>query len=135
ATRLLPRCLQSTKTSIQRECCAIKGANMSMESAAACDLQPVGALETCLLPTPAELIEELPVESMLAARISNQRNAVRNILTGEDDRLLVICGPCSLHDRDVALDYGRRLAALAEALSGRAVFVMRAYVEKPRTTV
>src|SRR5699024_10228715 len=72
---------------------------------------------------------------MLLARINHQRQAVRDILLGHDERLLVIAGPCSLHDRTVALDYGRRLAAMSEELGDKAFFVMRAYVEKPRTTV
>ena len=87
------------------------------------------------LPTPAGLRESLPVQPALAARIQAQRAAVRAVLDGTDDRLLVITGPCSLHDRESALDYGRRLAALNEELGDRLLIVMRAYVEKPRTTV
>ena len=87
------------------------------------------------LNTPAALREALPVSIDTAARIQNQRAAIRAVLSGEDDRLLVIAGPCSLHDRESALDYGRRLARVADELSDRLLVVMRAYVEKPRTTV
>ncbi|WP_353176460.1 3-deoxy-7-phosphoheptulonate synthase [Salinisphaera sp. T5B8] len=87
------------------------------------------------LSTPAALRKALPVSAQLAAQIERQRAAIRAVLRGEDDRLLVITGPCSLHDPQAALDYGRRLAALADELGDRLLIVMRAYVEKPRTTV
>lgn len=87
------------------------------------------------LTTPTALRDELPVSAALAERIQRQRAAVRAVLSGDDDRLLVIAGPCSLHDPESALEYGRRLAALADEYSDRLLIVMRAYVEKPRTTV
>lgn len=87
------------------------------------------------LPTPALLRERLPVDRALAEQIDRHRQTVRNILNGEDNRLLIITGPCSLHDPKSALEYGHRLAALAEQLRDKAFIVMRAYVEKPRTTV
>lgn len=87
------------------------------------------------LPTPATLRNRLPLAPTLASRIAQQRDAVRAILHGEDSRLLVIAGPCSLHDPAAALEYGERLAALAETLQDELLIVMRAYVEKPRTTV
>ena len=87
------------------------------------------------LSTPAALRKALPVSAPLAAQIQEHRAAIRAVLSGNDDRLLVITGPCSLHDPEAALDYGRRLAALADALGDRLLIVMRAYVEKPRTTV
>lgn len=90
---------------------------------------------TRLLPTPAALQAQLPLSPLAAARIAGQRAAVRDILAGRDRRLLAIVGPCSLHDVDAAQDYGRRLAALADELADSALIVMRAYVEKPRTTV
>lgn len=110
---------------------------MSQEAATVRNLSSAGSADArqTLLPTPAELAETLPVEPMLEARIAHQRAAVRDILSGRDDRFLVITGPCSLHDREAALDYGQRLAELAGELADDAVFVMRAYVEKPRTTV
>ena len=87
------------------------------------------------LPTPAALREALPLTPELTADIDRHRAAIRAILDGRDSRLLVITGPCSLHDTDSALEYGQRLAELAERVSDRLLLVMRAYVEKPRTTV
>lgn len=87
------------------------------------------------LPTPFEMRRGVYIDEALKARIEAQRDAVRAILEGRDDRLLVVIGPCSIHDRQSALDYARKLAALAPALEERMLLVMRVYVEKPRTTV
>ena len=87
------------------------------------------------LPTPSQLRETLPLSSMLRERIARQRQAIRDVLNGKDDRLLVITGPCSLHDSDAALEYAERLAQLSTQLGDQLLLVMRAYVEKPRTTV
>lgn len=87
------------------------------------------------LPGPATLRETLPLGPNLQQHIQDHRAGVRAILNGDDSRLLVITGPCSLHDADAALEYGRRLAALADRVGDRLLLVMRAYVEKPRTTV
>jgi 3-deoxy-7-phosphoheptulonate synthase len=87
------------------------------------------------LPSPAVLRERLPVNTALAAHIEQHRQTIRNILDGKDSRLLVITGPCSLHDPKSALEYGHRLAELAAQLGDKIFIVMRAYVEKPRTTV
>lgn len=87
------------------------------------------------LPSARELKQQLPLSSGLAARIEDHRRAVRAILTGEDSRLLVIVGPCSIHDPQSALEYASRLADLGAQVSDQLLIVMRAYVEKPRTTV
>lgn len=87
------------------------------------------------LPTAQELRRQLPVSAALEARIAASREAIRAILEGEDDRLLVVTGPCSVHDPAAALEYAERLAALNEAVGDRLLLVMRVYVEKPRTTV
>jgi len=87
------------------------------------------------LPSPAVLRQRLPLSDALAARVHADRNAIRAVLDGRDPRLLVIVGPCSLHDPVAALEYAERLAALAPELSDQLLLVMRAYVEKPRTTV
>ncbi|MGN8160618.1 3-deoxy-7-phosphoheptulonate synthase [Salinisphaera sp. SWV1] len=110
---------------------------MSRQHATACNLdaQATPAIAPTLVATPAELSEKLPIAPMLAARIGHQRDLIRDILAGRDDRLLIVAGPCSLHDRASALDYGARLAELAAECADDAVLVMRAYVEKPRTTV
>ncbi|MBO3276957.1 3-deoxy-7-phosphoheptulonate synthase [Pseudomonas schmalbachii] len=87
------------------------------------------------LPTPAELRQRLPLSAALAARVQHQRQAIRAVLDGRDPRLLVVVGPCSLHDPESALDYARHLAELAPQVDDQLLLVMRAYVEKPRTTV
>ncbi|WP_281687224.1 3-deoxy-7-phosphoheptulonate synthase [Pseudomonas citronellolis] len=87
------------------------------------------------LPSPAELRQRLPLSAALAERVQHDRQAIRAILDDRDPRLLVVVGPCSLHDADSALDYAERLAALAPEVSDQLLLVMRAYVEKPRTTV
>jgi 3-deoxy-7-phosphoheptulonate synthase len=87
------------------------------------------------LPTPAQLRRDFPVPEKLQGQIAGQRDAVRRILNGEDDRLLIVVGPCSIHDEVAALEYGARLAELAREVSDRFLLVMRAYLEKPRTTV
>lgn len=91
--------------------------------------------EASRLPTPAELCSQLPVSSQLATRLAAQREAVQRIVAGEDDRLLVVVGPCSIHDPEAALAYARRLAELTPRVADRLLPVMRVYVEKPRTTV
>ena len=87
-----------------------------------------------LLP-PAILLEELPLSEAAAVTVSRGRAEVARILRGEDDRLIVIAGPCSIHDPVAALDYGRRLHRLADELAADLRIVMRVYFEKPRTTV
>jgi 3-deoxy-7-phosphoheptulonate synthase len=87
-----------------------------------------------LLP-PAILLEELPLSDAAAITVSRAREEVARILRGEDDRLVVIVGPCSIHDPGAAVDYAQRLRRLAEELAGDLRIVMRVYFEKPRTTV
>ncbi|MDH4574192.1 3-deoxy-7-phosphoheptulonate synthase [Salinicola acroporae] len=87
------------------------------------------------LPSAYELRQRLPVSASLARQIADNRQAVRAILDGEDDRLLVVTGPCSVHDPVAALEYAERLAALDKVVGDRLLLVMRVYVEKPRTTV
>ena len=87
------------------------------------------------LPSPADLRQRLPLSAALAAQVHTQREAIRAVLDGSDPRLLVVVGPCSLHDPISALEYADRLAALAFDVSDQLLLVMRAYVEKPRTTI
>ena len=84
---------------------------------------------------PAILLEELPLPPPGATTVLRAREAIGRILDGEDDRLLVVVGPCSVHDSAAALDYGQRLARLAEELAPHLCVVMRVYFEKPRSTV
>ena len=87
-----------------------------------------------LLP-PAILLEELPVSETASQTVSRGREEVSKILWGEDDRLIVIVGPCSIHDPKAGMDYARRLRALADETAADLRLVMRVYFEKPRTTV
>ena len=87
------------------------------------------------LPTPHEVIEELPASAEQSAVVDRGRAEIRAVMDGVDDRLLVIVGPCSIHDPEAGLDYARRLAAVAQKHSSELLIVMRAYFEKPRTTV
>lgn len=88
-----------------------------------------------LLPAPDALAAELPRDEAMSRMITQSRTAIRAILDGRDPRLLVVVGPCSIHDPEAALDYAARLAAERRALSDRLEIVMRVYFEKPRTTV
>lgn len=87
------------------------------------------------LPAPATMLAELPLSERSAELVERSRGDVRDVVHGTDERLLVIVGPCSVHDPAAALDYARRLAPLAQQLSDDLVVVMRVYFEKPRTTV
>ncbi|WP_394559124.1 3-deoxy-7-phosphoheptulonate synthase [Aquipseudomonas alcaligenes] len=87
------------------------------------------------LPSPTDLRQRLPLSAALASQVQTQREAIRAVLDGSDPRLLVVVGPCSLHDPISALEYADRLAALAPEVSDQLLLVMRAYVEKPRTTI
>lgn len=87
------------------------------------------------LPTPLEIMAEQPLGALSAAVVGRGRDEARAIMDGVDDRLLVIVGPCSIHDPAAGLDYASRLSALAQDLSSDLLIVMRTYFEKPRTTV
>ena len=84
---------------------------------------------------PAHLLREYPATSTAVETTYNTRQAIHRILHGADDRLLVIVGPCSIHDYDAALEYASRLKAERERLAEDLLIVMRVYFEKPRTTV
>ncbi len=84
---------------------------------------------------PRDLLDQLPLGETRAALVQQSRDEVRNVLNGTDDRLMVVVGPCSVHDTAAALDYARRLAVLSGQLRKDLLIVMRVYFEKPRTTV
>ncbi len=84
---------------------------------------------------PARLVSTLPLTDAAAVTVVSGRQQVERVLAGEDDRLLVVVGPCSIHDLDAARDYAKRLVVLAGELQDRLLVVMRVYFEKPRTTV
>ena len=85
--------------------------------------------------TPAELAARYPVSAEIADNVTASRQRIARILNGEDPRLLVVIGPCSLHDPDAALEYAKKLSVLRERHAGELEIVMRAYFEKPRTVV
>lgn len=87
------------------------------------------------LSTPDQVMQEIPRTLTATRTVAASRNAIHAMLTGTDDRLLVVVGPCSIHDPAAAIDYANRLAALRDSLSDRLEIVMRVYFEKPRTTV
>ncbi len=87
------------------------------------------------LAPPAHVLREFPATPKSAATTFEARSAIHRILFGADDRLLVVIGPCSIHDYEAALDYARRLKAEAGRLQDDLLIVMRVYFEKPRTTV
>ena len=87
------------------------------------------------LPTPAELKALIPQSASSTETVSKAREEIVRILTGESPRLLVVVGPCSIHDPKAALEYAGRLKTLADAVADRLLLVMRVYFEKPRTSV
>jgi 3-deoxy-7-phosphoheptulonate synthase len=87
------------------------------------------------LVSPRAIREELPIPRGVAEVVLRSRHEVQAVLAGEDPRLMMVVGPCSIHDIDAALDYARGLASLREELSDSLVILMRVYFEKPRTTV
>jgi len=84
---------------------------------------------------PAILMEELPASEADTQLIAEARADVARIVTGEDDRIVVVVGPCSIHDPEAGLEYAKRLKPVADALRSDLKIVMRTYFEKPRTTV
>ena len=89
-----------------------------------------------VLPPPEHLIRFFPIQGTAAEQlIANTRNTIHHIMHGQDDRLLVVIGPCSIHDPAAALEYARRLKAERERFADTLEIVMRVYFEKPRTTV
>lgn len=88
-----------------------------------------------LVISPNDLIKIYPLEEELSEFIADSRKQIRDILHGQDKRLLVVVGPCSIHDPIAALEYAERLANLAEKVKNELFIVMRVYFEKPRTTI
>ena len=96
------------------------------------DVRIVGMHE---LTAPVELHHEFPLSEQASATVYNARQTAHHILHGEDDRLLVVTGPCSIHDVDAAMEYAERLLPLREQYKDTLHIIMRVYFEKPRTTV
>lgn len=98
-------------------------------------LQHQAITQETLLSLPQQLKTQLPLSASLTAQIAEHRQTIQNILAGTDPRLLVITGPCSIHDPVAALEYAQKLQYLQAQVSDQIFLVMRAYIEKPRTTV
>lgn len=92
-------------------------------------------LELEPLPTPAQVLGELPLSKCAQDIVAQSRDEIRSCLNGDDNRLLVIVGPCSVHDPKAALDYAERLSKLRKKLENELLIVMRVYFEKPRTAL
>jgi len=95
----------------------------------------INVSQTLTLPAPTDLIAEYAKTETQAAFISSSREEIHRIIFGDDKRLLLVVGPCSIHDIDAGMEYAKKLAALNEKVSDRILLVMRVYFEKPRTSV
>ena len=95
----------------------------------------VHVVETEPLPTPAALSREIPRTEEQANFLCTSRDEIRAILSGKDDRFLLIIGPCSIHDPEACMEYARKLKALSDEVKDRILIVMRVYFEKPRTSL
>lgn len=101
-------------------------------------MQPVSDIHVSsnlALPSPLHLLQQLPETAEVADFVTRSRQAIREIIFGNDPRMLVIAGPCSIHDTAAGLEYARRFAKLADQVKDEMLLVMRVYFEKPRTTV
>ena len=95
----------------------------------------LNVVEQVQLVSPEALHDELPLSEAARRAVLAGRDTIKRILERADSRLFLVVGPCSIHDPAAALDYGRRLAALAREVQDTFFVVMRVYFEKPRTTV
>lgn len=95
----------------------------------------INVVENKVLPSPAQLLAELPKTDSQADFVTRAREEIRRIIFADDKRFLLVIGPCSIHDTKAGADYARRLSALAKQVSDRVLIVMRVYFEKPRTTI
>lgn len=95
----------------------------------------INVVETRVLPTPAQLIAEIPKSPAQAEFVTRARDEIHKLIFTDDKRFLLIVGPCSIHDVEAGREYAHRLAALAQSVADRVMVVMRVYFEKPRTTV
>src|SRR5690348_16240982 len=92
-------------------------------------------LELSPLLPPGILMEEIPASEEVCATVARARQDIAATLRGDSDRLLVVVGPCSIHDPKAGLDYAKRLSAVAKQYADDLLIVMRVYFEKPRTTI
>lgn len=113
----------------------ISDENMSIETTDQLKTSDLHVVETCPLLAPVEVKAELPITNAIAKVVSDARARIRNILNGSDRRLLVVVGPCSIHDVKAAREYAEKLAKFRDEVSDALEIVMRVYFEKPRTTI
>ncbi len=95
----------------------------------------INIVEVLPITSPKKLKDLLPLSDKVIDNVLNARNDIKKILAGKDSRLLIIVGPCSIHDPHAAIEYAERLKKLADEVSETVLIVMRVYFEKPRTTV
>ena len=95
----------------------------------------INVVETSVLPSPAQLVAELPKTESQAAFVAKARDEIHRLIFTDDHRFLLVVGPCSIHDAAAGREYAQKLAKLAREVSDRIMIVMRVYFEKPRTTV
>src|ERR1035437_6125116 len=95
----------------------------------------INVVETRVLPSPAQLVVELPKTESQAAFVARARDEIHRLIFTDDQRFLLVVGPCSIHDTAAGTEYAQKLAKLASEVSDRIMIVMRVYFEKPRTTV
>ena len=98
-------------------------------------LENINVSDHEVLITPEALKAEMPVSEALSRQINDSREIIRKIISKEDERRLVVVGPCSIHDPEAAIDYALRLKTLSDKLGDEIYIAMRAYFEKPRSTV
>ncbi len=99
------------------------------------ELSNINIIDEQVLITPQELKKKLPLSEKARAFIQKSRQDIADIIQKKNHRMLIVCGPCSIHDIDAAKEYAKRLKALSQKLSDQLYIVMRVYFEKPRTTV
>ncbi len=97
--------------------------------------QDINIQEIVSLISPRQLKDELPITPAAVDTVIRTREEVKAILSGNDPRLIVVAGPCSIHDPQAGLEYAKRFKALADRVAGKLLLIMRVYFEKPRTTV
>lgn len=114
---------------------ALFGRHLLVDTLAMYKTQDLHVVENRPLLSPNQLLEQLPLTETAAALVAQTRDRIRNIMHNEDRRLLVVVGPCSVHDVDAAYDYGQKLVKLRERFSDSLEIVMRVYFEKPRTNI
>ena len=95
----------------------------------------INILSKTLLPSPLALCKEIQKSEAIEQFVAESREAIHKIIFGDDRRLLIVIGPCSIHDLQAGRDYAQKLSALSEEVKDRMLLVMRVYFEKPRTTV